>query len=60
MLTPRMLQIKDLPSIIDCEPIILFKKLFSQSLPSLGVKGILLPLARNTVEETYVTVLFDI
>ena len=31
-------QIKDLPSIIGCEPIRGFKKLFSQNLPLLGLR----------------------
>ena len=38
---PRLLQIKDLLSIIGCEPIRSFEKLFSQS-AFFGVKGILL------------------
>ena len=33
---PRQPQIKDLPSIIDCEPIRSFKKEFSQNLTPLG------------------------
>ena len=41
---PRLLPIKDLPSIVGCEPIRSFKKLFSQNMAPLGVKGILLPL----------------
>ena len=35
---PRQLKIKDLPSIIGCEPIRSFKKLFSQNLPPLRLR----------------------
>ena len=42
MLIPLHTYFKDLPSILGCEPITSFKKLPSQNLPPLGVKGILL------------------
>ena len=41
---PPLPHIRDLPSIIDSEPIRSFKKLFLHNLPNLGVKDILLPL----------------
>ena len=48
MLT-RPLQIKDLPSIIGCEAIRSFKKLFSQNISLLGLKGILLPIVHYII-----------
>ena len=52
MLT-RLLQIKDLPSVIGCEPIKCFKKSFSQV-----VKGILLSLVHNPVKEIISLIIF--
>ena len=55
MLIPLHTYFKDLPSILGCESITRFKKLPSQNLPPLGVKGILLLLVEPPCTVLYRT-----